>query len=91
MSLLVRIVFGLSFKDTQCGAKVFRRKAILDIVDELETKGFETDVEILWRLAKKNYKIIEHPVTWMHSEGSTFRLSQSKNMFISLMKIMFGL
>lgn len=48
--MLVRILFGLPFKDTQCGAKVFMRRAICDIINDLETRGFEIDVEILWRL-----------------------------------------
>jgi len=29
---------------------VFIRRAICDIIGELETSGFEIDVEILWRL-----------------------------------------
>jgi len=52
-NILVRLLFDLPFKDTQCGAKVFKRKAVLDIIDDLETTGFEIDVEILWRLKNK--------------------------------------
>lgn len=88
-NLFVRIVFSLPFSDTQCGAKVFRRDAIYDIIDELETKGFETDVEILWRLNNKNYKIIEYPITWKHSVGSKFKLAYSTSMLISLLRIRF--
>jgi glycosyltransferase involved in cell wall biosynthesis len=86
---LVRILFGLPFKDTQCGAKVFTRSAIFDIIDELETRGFEIDVEILWRLKNKAYRIVEYPITWSHSEGSKFKLSNSCTMFFSLIKIRF--
>jgi glycosyltransferase involved in cell wall biosynthesis len=89
-NILVRLFFGLPFKDTQCGAKIFRRDAILDILDDLETTGFEIDVEILWRLKNKGYKVVEYPITWKHSDGSKFKLSQSKGMLISLLKVRFS-
>lgn len=54
---------------------------------ELKTRGFEFDVELLWRLKKKGYKIIEYPITWMHSGGSTFSLLNAPKMFLSLIKV----
>ncbi|AET64478.1 Glycosyl transferase, family 2 [Methanothrix harundinacea 6Ac] len=88
-NIFVRILFGLPFKDTQCGAKVFKREAILDIINDLETGGFEIDVEILWRLKNNGYIIIEYPITWKHSEGSKFNLNQSTSMLTSLLKMRF--
>lgn len=88
-NMLVRILFGLPFKDTQCGAKVFNGKALRDIISDLKTTGFEIDVEILWKLRNKGYEIIEYPITWSHSEDSKFRLSNSKDMLFSLLKIRF--
>jgi len=86
-NIIVRAIFGLNFKDTQCGAKVFKKEVIKDVLSELKTKGFEFDVELLWRLKKKGYKIIEVPITWKHSEGSTFSLSNAPKMFFSLLKV----
>lgn len=86
-NIIVRILFNLNFKDTQCGAKVFRRTAIKDCLPELNTKGFEFDVELLWKLNKKGYDIIEFPITWKHSEGSSFSMSNAPRMFYSLLKI----
>lgn len=88
-NIIVRMIFGLDFKDTQCGAKVFRKKAIMDVLSELKTKGFEFDVELLWRLKKKGYKVIEFPITWKHSQDSTFSLSNAPKMLISLLKVRF--
>ena len=88
-NMLVRTLFGLPFKDTQCGAKVFIRRAICDIIGELETSGFEIDVEILWRLKNKGYRVAEYPITWSHSDGSKFKLSNSFAMISSLIKIRF--
>jgi glycosyltransferase involved in cell wall biosynthesis len=89
-NIFVRLFFGLPFKDTQCGAKIFKRGAILDILNDLTTTGFEIDVEILWRLKNKGYNVVEYPITWKHSEGSKFKLSQSKGMLISLIKARFS-
>ena len=86
-NILVRIIFRLPFCDTQCGAKVFKKEAIKDVLDELKTKGFEFDVELLWRLKKKGYKVVEFPITWKHSEGSSFSLSNAPKMFFSLLKV----
>jgi glycosyltransferase involved in cell wall biosynthesis len=86
-NILVRMIFGLPFKDTQCGTKFFKKEVIKDILDELKTKRFEFDVELLWRLKKKGYKVIEFPVTWKHAEGSSFSLSNAPKMFLSLLKV----
>lgn len=88
-NILVRGLFGLTFKDTQCGAKFFKRDAIHDIINDLETSGFEIDVEILWSLRNKGYNVLEYPITWKHSEGSQLKLSNSWDMLTSLLKIRF--
>jgi len=86
-NILVRMIFGLDVKDTQCGAKVFRKEAVTSVLDELTTKGFDFDVELLWRLKNRGYKVIEFPITWKHSEGSTFSLWNAPVMFFSLLKV----
>jgi hypothetical protein len=65
----------------------FKKYPTWDIIDDLDTCGFETDVEILWRLQNKGYRIIEYPITWKHSEGSQLKLSNSWDMLISLLKV----
>ena len=86
--ILVRMIFGLDFKDTQCSAKIFKKEAIKDVLDELNTKN-EFNVELLWKLKKKGYKIIGFPITWKHCYGSSFRLSNALKMFFSLIKARF--
>lgn len=86
-NILIRMMFDLDFRDTQCGAKVFKKEAIRNILDSLTTKGFEFDVELLWKLKNEGYEVIEFPVTWKHSEGSTFSLSNAPKMFLSLLKV----
>ncbi len=86
-NVIVRIIFNLNFKDTQCGAKLFRKKAIDNIIDELNTNGFEFDVELLWKLTRRNYKIREFPIVWTHSENSRFSIKNTPAMFLSLLKV----
>jgi dolichol-phosphate mannosyltransferase len=86
-NLFVRIIFSMDFRDTQCGAKIFTREAIENVLDKLTTTGFEFDVELLWKLKNRGYKIIEFPITWKHSEGSTFNPSSAPKMILSLLKV----
>jgi dolichol-phosphate mannosyltransferase len=86
-NIFVRAVFGLNFKDTQCGAKVFRKRAIQKVLPILRTSGFEFDVELLWRLKRLDFNVIEFPITWKHSAGSTFSLSKAPGMFFTLLKV----
>jgi glycosyltransferase involved in cell wall biosynthesis len=86
-NIIVCVMFDLKFKDTQCGAKVFRKEAIDNILSEIRTRGFEFDVELLWKLKRNGYRLVELPVTWSHSEGSTFSMANAPKMFFSLLKV----
>lgn len=86
-NILVNIIFNLGFEDTQCGAKFFRKEAISDVLNDLKTKEFEFDVELLWKLKKKGYNVVEYPITWKHSEGSSFSLFNGPKMIFSLLKV----
>jgi len=85
---LVNLLFNLKLKDTQCGAKVFRKEVVHSILPNLQCRGFEFDVEILYRIRKNGLDIKELPITWKHEEGSSFSLKYAPQMLINLgMKI----
>lgn len=86
-NLLIRLMFGLDFKDTQCGAKVFKKETIDNVINTLKSTGFEFDVELLWRIKNEGYIVKEVPITWGHREGSTFSLKYAPEMFINLLRI----
>lgn len=69
-NLLAKALFGLPFRDTQCGAKVFRAEALRPIFDRLETANFAFDVDLLYLLKKQRAKILEAPVVWKDMVGS---------------------
>lgn len=68
--LLIRLLFALPYADTQCGAKVFRRDVLVLVLDEMTLTGFEFDVELLWRLARRGARVVEVPTVWYDRGGS---------------------
>ena len=65
-NLVLRLVLGLQFADTQCGFKAFKRPAAQAIfpLQRIERWGF--DPEILFLARKLGYKVAEIPVHWGH-------------------------
>jgi hypothetical protein len=43
----------MPYRDTQCGAKIFRRNAIKTIVNELGITQWAFDVDLLYKLKRK--------------------------------------
>src|SRR3989339_133370 len=68
--MFVRFLFRLPFYDTQCGAKLFTKKAIKNILPKLKEDGMIFDVELLWKLHQAGNKIIEVPTAWTDRPGS---------------------
>jgi glycosyltransferase involved in cell wall biosynthesis len=69
-NLLMRMILGLQFKDTQCGFKGFTRRAAQKILplERIERWGF--DPEILFLARKFGFRTDEIPVRWGHSGGT---------------------
>ncbi|MDD1715413.1 MAG: glycosyltransferase [Methanolinea sp.] len=88
-NLFIRLLFGLSFKDTQCGAKVFKKSAIDAVLKDMVSRGFEFDVELLWRLQSGGFRIREVPISWNNMGDSRVKVSDIARMAISLVKMRF--
>ncbi|MDD4300549.1 MAG: glycosyltransferase [Methanomicrobium sp.] len=88
-NLSVRILFGLTFQDTQCGAKVFKKKAFDTILSDITSNGFEFDVEVLSLLSKRGFSITEVPITWNDMEDSHVGSKDGIGMLLNLLKIRF--
>lgn len=58
--------------DTQCGMKMFRRELASGLFAESRINGFAFDVEILARARAARMNLMELPITWTDSAGSTF-------------------
>lgn len=87
-NLLVRLLFRLNIRDTQCGAKVFRKGVVKEVLSHLIIDDFAFDVNFLYSAKKLEFKIKEVEIEWEHNEGSRVKLfSTTIKMFISLLKL----
>lgn len=58
--------------DSQCGFKFFDGPTVRAVLADCEVDGFSFDLELLGRLQRDGHEIVELPVVWTDSEGSTF-------------------
>ena len=87
-NLIVRLVTGLPFWDTQCGFKAFRLDVCRPILEAACVQGFAFDVELLYRAYRAGLRLREVPVRWNHSEGSKIALVRdSLRMFREVMTL----
>jgi dolichyl-phosphate beta-glucosyltransferase len=73
-NLFVRLLLLRGIPDTQCGFKLFRRAAALDLFSRLRTPGFAFDAEVLYLCRESGYRIGQVPVVWRHSAPSRVRI-----------------
>lgn len=85
---ITRILLGLKYKDTQCGAKIFTKKAWQTILPNIGTTRFAFDVDVLFQLKRAAYSITEEPTVWKDVEGSTVQFfSSSMDMFLAVVRM----
>lgn len=87
-NFLVRAFLLLPYKDTQCGAKLFRAEALQKIVNYLEETQWAFDIDLLYKLRKNRFRIKEIPTVWEDKAGSTLSLmSVPFQMFSSVIRL----
>ncbi len=67
---IIRIFAVKNIWDTQCGFKIFTKKAVEDIIPKTTINRFAIDIEILALAQASNYKIAIIPVRWINSDYS---------------------
>lgn len=93
---IVKILFLLPYRDMQCGAKLFRRSAVAQILPTIQSFNMIFDVELLFKLHRSGAHIVEVPTVWVEKEGSAMLGSTQKflktawTMFMSLLRLRFG-
>lgn len=84
----VRTLFGLPYRDTQCGAKVFRREVAEAILPLLSSRDFLFDVELLLAAGTMGFKVVEVPTVWVDRAGSRLRAGQDgRRMAMSALRL----
>jgi dolichyl-phosphate beta-glucosyltransferase len=86
-NVIMRLVTGLPFRDTQCGFKLFRKDAAQEIFPRQIEDGFSFDVEDLVIARVRGLRSIEVAVEWSNVEGTKVGLAQGMKSFADLVRI----
>lgn len=90
--LILLILFGFKYSDTQCGLKGFAKGQGKKIISSTITNGFAIDIEILYLAKKLSYPVVEVLVEQEESSlsPSTFNLVNMLRVVIDLLIIRFN-
>ena len=61
-NFMIRHLFGLTFSDTQCGIKIFKKPALDKVIDKITIKKFAFDLELIVALRETGLRIVDAPV-----------------------------
>ncbi|HKY33434.1 MAG TPA: glycosyltransferase [Candidatus Polarisedimenticolia bacterium] len=67
----VRAVYGIRWKDTQCGLKGFRREAAARVAPRVRTEGFLADIEMLLAAESLGLEVAAIPVHLTYLSGES--------------------
>jgi glycosyltransferase involved in cell wall biosynthesis len=87
-AFVVRKIFGLPYRDTQCGAKVLRRSLIERVVPLLSSRDLVFDVDLLVTARSLRFTVVEVPTVWVDQPGSRVAVGRdSRRMAASLLRL----
>lgn len=86
-NLVMRVITGLPYRDTQCGFKLFEAEAARQVFSRQQLDGFGFDVEVLFIAGRLGYRGLEVPVRWDNVEGTKVSLWSGAKAFIDPLKV----
>lgn len=86
-NLVVRILTGMPFWDTQCGFKGFNMRKFRPLLELMQIDRFGFDVEFLYVAYKNNLKLKEIPVQWNDVAGSKISFLNALPAFAEVYRI----
>ncbi len=90
-NFLMRMLFKIKIRDTQCGFKIFSKEAVEKIFPQLTINRWLFDLEILILAQKYEFKIKIIPVKWVNSKESSVGLKGYFTSLKELLKIKYNL
>lgn len=83
--LLANFFLKLDFLDTETGIKIFKREAILPVLESVEAKRWFWDTEIIAESKKYGLSVIQEPVFVIRSKGkkSSVRFFKDTRAYLS--------
>jgi glycosyltransferase involved in cell wall biosynthesis len=76
-NFLTRSLLFLPLRDTQCGAKFFRRSVVRPILKTVTLTNRAFDVDMLYHVRKAGYEVREVPVHWTHDAQSRMPIGRA--------------
>ena len=87
-NLLLRLLLGLRYKDTQCGFKAFTASAAGTLFSRQKIEHWGFDPELLFLAAKYGFKVREVAVEWGHDPRSRINpLKDGLKMALEVLKV----
>jgi len=84
----VRLLFGLSYSDTQCGYKMYSARAVRKLSQfSFLSNGYEWDVEMLVAARRLGLAVVECPVAWKYQNGGKARPADLLRMILGLLRL----
>ncbi|MBX4212392.1 glycosyltransferase [Candidatus Pacearchaeota archaeon] len=69
-NILIRTLFFVPYRDTQCGAKLFTRKSLEQTIDSFTMSQWAFDLDVIYHIRKNNFSIKEVPTIWSDKQYS---------------------
>ena len=76
-NVLIRALLLIPYRDTQCGAKLFKRKTVEKFLPKLTISKWAFDVDLIYSTLKCGLKIREVPTVWRDKEYSTINFMEA--------------
>jgi len=86
-NLVMRVITGLPFHDTQCGFKLFEGAGAREIFGRQTLDGFGFDVEVLYIAQHLGYRTLEVPVRWNDVAGTKVSMTRGLAAFLDPVKV----
>jgi dolichol-phosphate mannosyltransferase len=89
---IIRLILGLPIRDLTGGYKCFRRKVLEQMdLNNVESSGYNFQIEMTYKAHKKNFKIVETPIVFVERRAGTskFNVAIMVESFWKVMKLRF--
>lgn len=74
LNLLIRNLFNLNIRDTQCGFKYISSESLKNITEDLSFGGFIYDLDLILLAIKHHIEVLEIPVKYTFNNDSSVSL-----------------
>lgn len=76
LNFIIKAIALQGVEDTQCGFKMFTKKAAEDLFSVQKMTGIGFDIELIYIAKRRGYRICEVPIVWYFDADSRMRLVQ---------------